>query len=175
MSKSGGGKRAEEDKPKGVDMAPSLWLEQIVRENQKYYGRLPAGLSNGHWAVFHFSFSCCCFNSSQWTWPQSLRCVEGPPRIQREQRVGRQLATDPSGRRAGRGNATGGGRSGPDRAGSAQIGRAAMAAEHVIAIMRIINNPCRPTTGTGEGRAKKGGRQLGRRPKSPKEAGKKRI
>lgn len=32
-------KRAEEDRPKGVDMAPSQWLENIVHENQKYYGR----------------------------------------------------------------------------------------------------------------------------------------
>jgi hypothetical protein len=31
-------KRAEEDRPKGVDMAPSQWLEKIVHENQKYYG-----------------------------------------------------------------------------------------------------------------------------------------
>lgn len=31
-------KRAEEDKPKGVEMSPSLWLENIVQENQKYYG-----------------------------------------------------------------------------------------------------------------------------------------
>ncbi|XP_046446993.1 dynein regulatory complex protein 11-like isoform X2 [Daphnia pulex] len=30
-------KRAEEDRPKGVDMAPSQWLENIVHENQKYY------------------------------------------------------------------------------------------------------------------------------------------
>ncbi|KAI9564892.1 hypothetical protein GHT06_008633 [Daphnia sinensis] len=30
-------KRAEEDRPKGVDMAPSQWLEKIVHENQKYY------------------------------------------------------------------------------------------------------------------------------------------
>lgn len=32
-------KRAEDDKPKGVDMTPSQWLEDIVRENQKYYGK----------------------------------------------------------------------------------------------------------------------------------------
>ena len=31
-------KRAEEDRPKGVDMAPSQWLDKIVHENQKYYG-----------------------------------------------------------------------------------------------------------------------------------------
>ncbi len=33
-------KRAEEDRPKGVDMTPSQWLEKIVHENQKYYGPL---------------------------------------------------------------------------------------------------------------------------------------
>ena len=31
-------KRAEEDRPKGVDMTPSQWLDKIVHENQKYYG-----------------------------------------------------------------------------------------------------------------------------------------
>lgn len=38
MTKSSNMKRAEDDKPKGVDMAQSLWLDTIVHENQKYYG-----------------------------------------------------------------------------------------------------------------------------------------
>jgi hypothetical protein len=48
-------KRAEEDRPKGVDMAPSQWLDKIVHENQKYYASFN-NESNSQFVLLDFLF-----------------------------------------------------------------------------------------------------------------------